>query len=103
MEEEAEALTCLVIIVHFDHSWFQVPHWQLLLQHHTVGHCLVLLQLRHSKLFSSSLLQLLLNRQSEDFYKSKNPHYLLIVCLDQIVPFSEEIIYFILQPAKHII
>lgn len=54
-EEDDEALTCLVIVVDFDHSWFQVPHWQILLQHHKVRHLCVLLQLRHSKHLSSSL------------------------------------------------
>ncbi len=53
--EESEALTGLVIIVDFDHSWFQVPDRQILLDCHTVDLRLVLPQLQGQTLFHTSL------------------------------------------------
>lgn len=41
-----EDLTCLVVVVHFHHSCFQVPDRHILLQCHAVSHRLTFLQLQ---------------------------------------------------------
>jgi len=39
-------LTCLVVIVHFDHSWFEILHWKNLFQLYLVIHWNILMNLR---------------------------------------------------------